>query len=897
MDEALPRVLLIEDNPVESLAIREMLSTVSPPQWHLEWADRLDGGLQYLTQNAVDVVLVDVSEVRGQGLRRVRAVHTQAPDVPMVILASPDDEWMALRVQEGAQEYVLKRPVDGNTLARALRCATERQQLQERLRLLAEHGQDIIFRYRLVPTPGVEYVSPAVTAITGYTPQEFLADPDLPFKIVYPPDRSLLTAAGYDLSAAPGTAQSVRWRHKDGRVIWLEESLTPIYDGRGNLLVVEAIARDVTARKQAAENLRASEEQFRLLVHGVTDYAIFMLDPAGRVVSWNVGAERIKGYRAEEIMGEHVSCFYPPEEVTSGKPTDALAQAVRTGRCEEEGWRVRKDGSRFWAHVVITALFDDARHLRGFARVTRDVTAHKQAEDRLRESEARVRAIVDHAAIGIAGVGRGGEFVETNTALQRIFGYSAAEFRHLSIQQLIHSDDREASLRLFRDLVDGKRTAYQVEKQYVRKDGTTIWGRTTVSLVQETARGLPLALGMFEDITEQKQTQEALRRGERHFRLLVENSSDIVAVLDGTGTTRYVSPSVTRILGYETDDLVGTPAFDFVHPDDRVSVVDAFTQLIQSRDRGPRVEFRFRHRDGSWKILEAAGVNLQTDPDVAGIAVNLRDVTQRKHLQARLVQAQKLEAIGRLVDEVAHDFRNVLTAINGFSDLLRVRLPPSDPRYDLLTEIIKAGETATALSNRLLAFSHQQVLPPTVLDLNALVRRMETMLRLVGGDTNDIEMTLSTDPVWVSAETGRIEQVLMNLVTNARDAMPQGGRLVIETATADLNADFTQRYPGVAPGPAVMLRVSDTGIGMDAHTQAHIFEPFFTTKEEGQGGGIGLATVYAIVKRNGGAIDVISAPGQGTTVTIYLPAVDRATAVQMSLAAPSDAADRPITLT
>jgi PAS domain S-box-containing protein len=395
------------------------------------------------------------------------------------------------------------------------------------------------------------------------------------------------------------------------------------------LATMAAIATQIgqfIERKQAEEALSASEERFHLLVDGVKDYAILMLDPKGHIATWNVGAERIQGYRTGELIGKHFSCFYSAEDVTQGKPELELQQSIVQGRYEDEAWRVRKDGTQFRANIVITPLYNNLRQHIGFSKVT-------------------------------------------------------------------------------------------------------------------------------------------------------------------------------------------------------------------------------------------------------------RDVTERNRLEERIRQSQKMEAFGQLAGGVAHDFNNLLTIISGYSEMTLRHLPPDEPTRDFVGEIQKAGERAASLTSQLLAFSRQQMLEPKVLDLNGVVSDTETMLRrLIGAD---IRLTAVLDETLrpVKADAGQIEQIIINLAVNARDAMPQGGKLTIETANVDFDENYLKIYPEVKQGRYSMVSVSDSGCGMDAATKARIFEPFYTTKEIGKGTGLGLATVYGIVQQSEGHIEVNSEPGRGTSFKVYLPSVESDTPI------------------
>jgi len=365
------------------------------------------------------------------------------------------------------------------------------------------------------------------------------------------------------------------------------------------------------------------------------------------------------------------------------------------------------------------------------------------------------------------------------------------------------------------------------------------------------------------------------------FRLIGENAADMIAVVDTSGRRLYNSPSYQRTLGYSEEELRNTAAFEQIHPDDRKFVKEAAEEAGRT-GFGRKLEYRFRHKNGAWRILESTATVIPNDyGEPHKVVIVNRDITERRETeklmretQAR--QGQKMEAVGRLSGGIAHDFNNLLGVIIGYAEAMEPHVSLSEPLQKGVQEIKKAGERAASLTRQLLAFSRQQVLEPKVLDLNAVVTDVENLLRRAIGE--DIELTTMLEPTLgrVLADKGQIEQVIMNLAVNARDAMPNGGKLTLETTNAELDATFVRDTPYVRPGPYVQLVFTDTGTGMDAETQAHIFEPFFTTKERGKGTGLGLATSYGVVKQSNGYIWVYSERGKGTTFQICLPRVETA---------------------
>ena len=375
------------------------------------------------------------------------------------------------------------------------------------------------------------------------------------------------------------------------------------------------------------------------------------------------------------------------------------------------------------------------------------------------------------------------------------------------------------------------------------------------------------------EIAERKRTEQTLWNMSQRFRVMIENSNDVVIILDRQATFRYVSSALSRILGYDSADTIGRHISDLVHPNDKTSIMKTIEEAAQHPDMGlVNLECQVLHQDGSWRTLALTLTNLLNIPVVNGFLVNGYDITERKRLEEQLQHSQKMEAVGRLAGGVAHDFNNLLTVITGYSEILLSRhLKETDPLSPLVTEIKKAGERATALTSQLLTFSRRNLHQRKVFDLNPVILNIEKMLRRLIGEDVTLVTKLEPNLGLIKADPSQIEQVIINLAVNARDAMPRGGVLTIKTQAVQVDEIFARHRIGLEAGPYALLSVADTGAGINAETMAHIFEPFFTTKNKGEGTGLGLSIVYGIVQQSDGYIGVESQPGQSTTFEIYLP--------------------------
>ncbi len=493
---------------------------------------------------------------------------------------------------------------------------------------------------------------------------------------------------------------------------------------------------------------------------------------------------------------------------------------------------------------------------------------------------------MDDIPVGLYRTAPDGCFLEANTALVALLGYpdraallaATVPSIYVDPDERIQWTNKLAKSRVVRDF----------EFQLRRLNGEIIWVRDTTRAVHAADGSLLYYEGALEDITGLVEARQALERSENYFRALIEKSFDIITVVDVDGTIRYESPSLFSVLGYTTEEMVGENVFSFVHPDDLERVSGLFTTMLVQGLPGSRAECRFRHKDGSWRLLDATATNLHANPDVGGVVINSRDITERVALEEKIRQGAKMEAVGRLAGGIAHDFNNLLTAIRVTAELLSDDLAENDNAVAELHEIRVASDRATSLTRQLLAFSRRQVLQPTVLNLNDVITRIHRMLeRLLGADIQ-IVTALAPDLDDIRVDATQIEQVILNLAINARDAMPGVGGLELETKNIEISGKDSPAHVDALPGPYVQLKVCDTGTGIDPEILPHIFEPFFTTKPTGTGTGLGLATVFGIVQQSGGYIFATNRATGGTSFCILFPRAEGVDAPREDIPARSE---------
>jgi PAS domain S-box-containing protein len=641
----------------------------------------------------------------------------------------------------------------------------------------------------------------------------------------------------------------------------------------------KAVGR-ATAHRQASADLRRSREQFELLSIAVdqSPASVFITDTDGKIQYVNRRFTEITGYTSEEALGKN------PRLLQSGRtPRESYERLWKTilagGIWRSEILNRRKSGELYWSEVSISPMRDAEGAITHFVAVHEDTTERRLAEEAIREREARFRQIADSIKEVFFIVDADFRRVQyISPAYEDLFGRSRQSLYDdpTSYVAAIHPEDR-ALVESDIQMVQSGSEPSPRDIRIVHPEGEIRWLRVHATPVRNESGDVYRIAGIGLDITARVAAEDSFRRSEERLRKLIDGSFDIVVQSIG-GVIREVSPGWTDVLGYTAEETVGRPILDFVAEESKEDVHQRVSNDVEGW-----YEVTLRHREGRRVHMEVTGLTLEVGGEKGRIAA-LRDVTRVRSLERELRQAQKLEAVARLAGGVAHDFNNVLTVV-----LTEIQLLKLDTERELapetraaLDEVEAAARRAAALTRQLLTFARHDVIEPRVLDPIAVLDGLKKMLgRLIGEDV-DLAVVHPETVGRVLIDRGHLEQVVVNLVVNARDAMPNGGDLRIEVSDVDLDANYAEGKADVRPGPHVLIAVSDSGIGMTPEVREQIFEPFFTTKPSGKGTGLGLATSYGIVHEARGHIGVYSELGVGTTMKVYLPRVSDAAALEQS---------------
>jgi PAS domain S-box-containing protein len=667
------------------------------------------------------------------------------------------------------------------------------------------------------------------------------------------------------------------WVTKSGEERLIEWRCTVIASPKDGRPCILGTGIDITERKRAEEALRESEKRYRQVIENATEI-IYSLDKEGNFIYGNSTCLKTTGFSLEELRQYKYQDLIVPEH--QKKLTEIYIKQFRERQAKtyEEFPFSNKSGKVVWFAQNASLVIEDGEVV-GFHIIARDITERKRAEEALRKSEERFRELYDNAPVGYFEYDSHGRITSVNRTELEMLGYSLEEMIGQPVWKFI-AEGEVARQQILAKLAGTLLPAIGFERTYRRKDGTVFPVLIEDRLLVDEGGRIKSIRCTIQDITERKRAEEALGASEERYRTLFEEACEGILAADiESGQFKYANPAIGRMLGYTPEELTRLGVAD-IHPKE---ALDHVVAEFEAQARGQKTlapKIPCLRKDGSVIYADIATAPVVIDGRKCNVGFFM-DITDRKKVEEalkqteeQLRQSQKLEAIGRLAGGIAHDFNNLLTVIKGYSQLSLIELKEDVPLRGNIEEIKRASEKAADLTRQLLAFSRRQILEMRVLDLNTVLRDLDKMLRRVIGEDIELITLLADDLGRVKTDPGWVEQTIMNLAVNARDAMPSVGKLTIETANVELDETYARNHIAVTPGRYVMLSMSDTGIGMTPEVRQQVFEPFFTTKEKGKGTGLGLSTVYGIVKQSEGNIWVYSEPGKGATFKIYLPRVD-----------------------
>ncbi len=739
---------------------------------------------------------------------------------------------------------------------------TERKRAEEALRksenqyrLLVDMAPDAI----VISQDGyIIYVNRAAMQLLGETDASQVLG-TYPVEWVHPEDRTVVEHRMRVLLASEALVPPLTWRllRRDGTVREVEAVSGSLRSGKS--MIIHAMLRDITERKRTEQAVRESEERYRSLFDNMLEGFAYcrMIFDNGRPLDFvyldvNASFERLTGLK--DVIGKKVTEVIPGIRESNREVLEAYGRVALTGNPEKLEAYVQPLG--IWFSVSVYS--PEKGH---FIAVFDNITERKRAEQALQESEERFRILADGAFEGVV-ISRDGVILDTNQVFCQMSGYSLEELVGMSIRDTAAPEFRDIAMR---HILSGSEEAY--ESAILRKDGQVIPALVkgkTIPYEGGTAR-----IASVRDISAARKAEELQRR----LATAIEQSAEAVLITDTKGIIQYVNPAVERNSGFSSEDLLGkTPRVFKSGEHDNTF----YRQLWNTIKEGNIWSGRLvnKRKDGSLFQEEATISPVRNSAgEITNFVAVKRDITEHLELSNQLFQAQKLEAVGTLAGGVAHDFNNLLQVVLGYSELILADEELPGRYRDDLGKVNRAARNGADLVQRLLTFGRKTEFQPRPINLNRRIEQLQKMLSRTIPKMIEIELVLADELAAINADPVQIEQILMNLAINARDAMPDGGRLVIETQNVTLDEQYSKTHLDAKPGSYVLLCVSDTGQGIDKETLQHIFEPFFTTKAPGEGTGLGLAMVYGIVKQHGGHIRCYSERSEGTTFRIYFPAL------------------------
>jgi len=759
---------------------------------------------------------------------------------------------------------------------------------EEKYRLLVENQTDLVVK---VDTDGkFQFVSQSYCEMFGKSEKKLLGKKFMP--LVHKDDRESTAKAMEDLYRPPFHAyMEQRAMTKDGWR-WLGWMDTAVLNEDGEVISIIGVGRDISERRKVEKALAQStqryQELYERMLSGVAVYRAVDEGDDFIVVDFNYAAERIEGVSREDVIGRRVTDAFPG--VKEFGLFDVLQRVWKTG--EEEFfplafYKDERDPGTWRDNRVYKLPCDEV------VAIYENITDQKRTKEALAKSDKTYRMLFETTSEGLWVLDPEQKTFEVNQSLCDMLGYTREEMLGRSPLEFVDDETRNVLDEQMSKISTSRHRNYEITLK--TKLGGDVQVRMNTSTLFDDLGEVQGSSAFVTDITEREQAEEALRESEEKYRAIFEGAPEGILIADiETKEIRFGNAAMTAMFGYTQEEWTQLGVSD-IHPEEHLPHVIAEFEAQSRGERSLSAAIQCLRKDGSVFCAD-----IITNPIVVNgrpcnlgffidVTEHLRLEEEKAKLEEQYHQSQRVESLGRLAGGVAHDLNNLLVPILGYGGMLQKGFEPNDPRLESVDGILRAGFMARDLVHKLLAFGRKQTLEYRVVDLNKAVAGSKELIRRTIREDIDIKIKLSPAVPVIQADIGQIEQVIMNLVVNARDAMPNGGTLILETATVDLDENVAGNHEGVTPGSYVMLAVSDTGCGMDDGLSEHIFEPFFTTKGE-SGTGLGLATVHGIVKQHGGSIWLYSEPGEGTTFKIYLP-VTRETGVEEKFAEKTAAAD------
>ncbi len=657
-------------------------------------------------------------------------------------------------------------------------------------------------------------------------------------------------------------------KRKDGKIIDLEVSSVILPREKDQLIA--AFIRDITDRKQSKIALQESDRILGTLISNMPGMAYRCQSDKNWTMEFvSEGSIELTGYTPEDLVGNKTITF---GEIIHPEDRQKVWKAVQSALNKKEPFLLEyriftAENEEKWVWGKGSGIFSDDKKLMALEGFITDITTRKLMESALQQSEEKYRQLVENLNDAIYSVDMRGIITYISPVIKRITGYRPAEAFGDSFLKYIHPDDRPIIESRFNN--KSVNVLEPIEFRLKTKDGQFCHVRSSNSFLYEDNKLIGIS-GTLTDISARKRAEDEIRK----LSQAVEQSPASVVITDLAGNMEYVNQKFCEVTGYNFEEVTGQNPRILNSGE---TPKDQYKELWETISSGLvwNGQFHNKKKNGElfWEDAMISPIFNNNNRITHYLGIK-EDITEKKELEEQFRQSQKMEAIGQLAGGVAHDFNNLLTVINGYTEMVLTRIDRNDPSFDQIQQIKQAGHRASMLTRQLLAFSRRQILQPKVLDANQLLQNMEKLLHRVIGENIDLITIYFKDLGKINADPGQIEQVILNLVVNARDAMPSGGKLTIETMNILLTDEFVRRHKGATIGWFVMLAVTDTGSGMDEETQSHIFEPFYTTKGTGKGTGLGLSTVYGIIKQSGGSIWVYSEAGAGTSIKVYIPLIE-----------------------